>query len=209
MRQLLLSSLLLAACGTVNTSSEDAAAPADDVSSDDLSEFASREYDIDGNTKDDLRQSFVIGASEEFGAVFFVEPGPKLPNGAASGQSLKVVGFGNKEYSSADNGWVEWFLGMSEIEIDGTLVWYGVGGLRPGIYEVGCATESATIGTLDGWCLLELDMSPDDMREYLIPVTDGDETCPRQSYHAAFQVWDDYEVTPLGYRITDPDPNCY
>lgn len=209
MRKLLLSYLLLPviACGTVTP--EVAEAPADEVSSDDLSEFASREYDIDGNGKDDLGQSLVIGASDEFGAVFFVEPGPKLPGGIAAGQDLKVVGYGNKEYSSAENGWASWFLAMSEIEIDGTLVWYGIGGLRPGVYEVECATADATIGTLDGWCLLEMDLSSDDMREYLIPVDDGDETCPRRSYHAAFEVWDDYEVTPLGYRISQPDTNCY
>lgn len=193
-------SFLLAACGDAEPR---------DVTGEELSDFVTYETDIDGNDIDDLEQSMVIGGSEEFGAVFFVESGPKLPGGTASGQKLNLVGFGGGEYSSVENNWADPFIGMSEVLLDGELAWYGVGGLRPGVYEVSCATESAELGTLDDWCLLGEDMAEGDEREFLITVTDGDETCPRQSVHAGFQVWEDYTVTALGYRISDPDPTCY
>lgn len=193
------------ACG-VNVSTMDGGA----TSSSDLSAAIASENDFDSNGVDDLSQSFVIGGSEQLGAVFFVKPGAKLPDGASANQALGLRGFGNGQYSSSTNGWESNFMSMVPVyDSTGALVWYGVAGLRPGVYEVTCATDTAELGTLDGWCLLGEAMAVGDERGEIITVTDGDATCPRQSQHAAFEVWSDYIVTELGYRISDPDPTCY
>lgn len=198
--------VLLVGCG-VNVAPMDG----DHASSNDLSTAISEVEDFDANGVLDLEQSFVIGGTEKYGAVFFVKPGPKLPDGSSANQALGLRGYGSGQYSSETDGWESNFMSMVPVYSNdtGELVWYGVAGLRPGVYEISCATDDADLGSLDGWCLLGEAMAPGDEREELITVTDGDATCPRESVHAAFQVWSDYIVTPFFDRISATDPTCY
>ena len=195
-------SLLLAACGTVELEE-----PAD-VSGDELSAFAASSTDIDGNGVTDIgSQSFVIG-NLEGDATLFIEPGSKLPNGNAAGQDLESKGFGSGLYSDTENGWIDGWFTFSDVSVDGEFTWIGIGGIRPGAYEMTCSTTDAELYSLDGWCLPEMGMKAGDDRRYLIHVTDGTADCARQSYHFGFEVWTDGTVTPLNGRISPVDETC-
>jgi hypothetical protein len=198
----LLLATTLAACGTIQPNATVG------VSADDLSDFASYEADIDGNGVVDIgNQSFVAGPLDG-NAALLIEPGPKLPNGTAAGQSLESKGFGSGLYSDTENGWIDGWFTFTDVSVDGEFTWIGIGGIRPGAYEMTCASPDAELYSLDGWCLPEMGMKAGDDRRYLIHVTDGTADCPRQSYHFGFEVWEDGTVTPLNGRISPVDETC-
>lgn len=178
------------------------------MTGDDLSGLASVNVDIDGNGVQDVgNQSFVAGPLDG-NAVLFIEPGPKLPNGSAAGQTLESLGYGSGMYSSEENGWVDGWFSFTDVSVNGEFTWVGIGGIRPGAYEMTCAEPGAELYALDGHCLPEMGMKEGDDRRFLIHVTDGDETCPRESYHFGFEVWEDGVVTPLNDSIAPRDESC-
>ncbi len=181
----------------------------DEADADDLGSLLEADSDLDGNGFDDVEQTTIAAATEMYGAVMFVRPGPILPGGIADGQPLEIRGDGCNAYTDDSNCWSEGFMGMSPIydSETGALAWYAVGGLREGNYELTCAREDAQLGTLNGWCLPGEGQTASDVHDLVVYVRDGQEGCYRDSAHWVFRVTTDW-VEPLGYSIAPRDESC-